>query len=460
MAIHSPKILQVNTTGKIGGAALIAWNLHQAYRARGYKAWMAVGVKDENDVNIREIPVLESRNILSRELLKFAEVAKQRNWRILTHRMEFLLKIIAEPQRYIRRFMGQEDFDFPGSRQILDLFSETPDIVHLHNLHENYFDLNFLPVLSNTKPTILTLHDAWLLSGHCAHSLDCERWKIGCGQCPYLDIYPATPRDATHFNWNRKKKIFAQSKLWVVTPSRWLLDKVTVSILNPAIIEAKVIQNGVDQTIFHTVDRSRVRKELGIPTDAFVLLFVARDGSNNPYKDFDTIYKAIRLIESKHPGEKILFLALGHQKIENPQKNLYTDINLQSIPYQNDPSEVAKYYQAADIYLQASHADTFPNVVLEALACGTPVIATRVGGIPEQIVDGETGFLVSPGNSREMAEKIEIFVDNPTLLKKMGYSAGKYVRVQFDLNIMVNQYLEWYKEIETEFLQRRASDKG
>jgi hypothetical protein len=58
---------------------------------------------------------------------------------------------------------------------------------------------------------MLTLHDAWLLSGHCAHSFDCQRWKTGCGECPDLDVYPASPRDATACNWRRKREILAEA---------------------------------------------------------------------------------------------------------------------------------------------------------------------------------------------------------------------------------------------------------
>lgn len=456
----SPRILQVNARDKTGGAARIARSLHQAYRARGYTAWMAVSTKEDSDPTIREIPKFGPQNIIARQFLNYAELSRQRNLRIGTHHFEFLFKRISEPKRLISRFIGREDFDFPGSLQILDLFSEPPDIVHLHNLHENYFDLRFLPELSKAKPTIFTLHDAWLFSGHCAYPLDCGRWKTGCGHCPYLNIYPATPHDATHFNWDRKKRIFSQSKLYIATPSRWLLDRVNESILYPAVVESKVIHNGVDQSIFHPGDRSQVRSSLGIPEDVIVLLFVAQNGSNNPYKDFDTISKAIQLIEAKHPGKKTLCLALGHQKTDIASLNLYSEINLQSIPFQNDAREVAKYYQAADIYLQASRADTFPNVVLEALACGTPVIATRVGGIPEQILHGETGFLVSPGNPQEMAEKIEILLENPDLLQKMGYAAREHAQKEFDIDIMVDRYLTWYEDIRKDFMDRQARDKG
>ena len=90
---------------------------------------------------------------------------------------------------------GLENFNFPGSRGLLCLMSPRPGVVHCHNLHGGYFDLRFLPKLSARVPTLLTLHDAWLLGGPSAHSFGCERWTTGCGPCPDFTIPPAIPVD-------------------------------------------------------------------------------------------------------------------------------------------------------------------------------------------------------------------------------------------------------------------------
>src|SRR5207249_2562667 len=130
---------------------------------------------------------------------------------------------LADPAARIDYHLGREDFRFPGTRELLSLTPEPPDVFHAHNLHGGYFDLRLLPALSRRSPFVLTLHDAWLLSGHCAHSLDCERWLGGCGACPDLSLYPAVKRDATAQNWQQKRRIYADARLHVATPSRWLM---------------------------------------------------------------------------------------------------------------------------------------------------------------------------------------------------------------------------------------------
>ncbi|HLA82594.1 MAG TPA: glycosyltransferase, partial [Thermoleophilia bacterium] len=117
------------------------------------------------------------------------------------------------------------------------------------------------------------------------------------------------------------------------------------------------------------------------------------------------------------------------------------------VPYQKDPESVASYYQAADVYVHAARADTFPNTVLEALACGTPVVATSVGGIPEQVEEGVTGFLTPPGDARAMATRTEQLLSDNPLRQRFAAAAVQSARRRFNLDRQVNDYLAWYQEL-------------
>lgn len=410
-------ILQVSTVDNRGGAARIAWSLHRTYRKRNLYAWMVVGQKFSNDPNILSV-CNEPRRIK-------------------------LARVWSSAKRWLNIQRGHEDFDFPGSRSILNLPPYKPNVVHCHNLHGGYFDLRALPWLSHSLAVLLTLHDSWLLSGHCAHSFNCDKWKSGCKKCPDLSIYPAIMHDGTSFNWHRKKKIYARSQLYIATPCKWLMGQVEKSILAPSVIESKVIPNGIDLDIFHPAEKQTVRDTLHIAQDTKVLLFLANGIKENIWKDYHTLRNVIALLAENQQYQKLLFIALGE---DGPVEQL-GKAEIRFLPYQEDSHKVALYYQAADIYVHAARADTFPNTVLEALACGTPVIATSVGGIPEQIVDGQTGFLTQPGDATAMADKITKLLGNNSFLRKMGTAAGDYARTYFGLDRMVNDYLSYYQEI-------------
>lgn len=438
------RILQVSTADVLGGAERIAWNLFTAYRELGHDSRLAVGYKRSSDPDIQELSLrpgwcsiaaiaasCETR--LAPLVGRVRGASRVRQW---CHELKRGLGAFLDP------FMGREDFNFPASKQLLEMHDI--DIVHAHNLHGYYFDLRILPELSGKIPLVLTLHDAWLLSGHCAHSFDCMRWQNGCGRCPDLSIYPPIKRDSTSFNWRRKQHIFAQSKLYITTPSEWLMRRAQASILAPAIQDARVIPNGVDLGIFRpSRDRDEVRYRLGLSPSSLIISFAAYGIRNNVFKDYKSFRAAIEHIASDWSGGPLIFLALGE---EGPEERIGS-VRLVFLPFSRSLSELAQYLQTTDIYVHAARADTFPNSVIEALACGTPVVGSAIGGIPEQIEDTKTGFLVAPGNPRNMAERVKLLLQDGDLRRKMGAAAAEIARLRFGLRRQAAVQLAWYEHI-------------
>jgi glycosyltransferase involved in cell wall biosynthesis len=440
MAERPLRILQVNTMDNEGGAAKIARSLFLAYRRRGHASWLAVRDKRSSDPDVFVIP--REANGPGKGSGRLG-----RSLRLMTH-----------PRTLANTWRGIEDFDFPGTYRLLDLPPKAPTLVHCHNLHQGYFDLRALPWLSRQVPVVLTLHDAWLLSGHCAHSLECERWMIGCGSCPYLSVEPPVWRDATAINWQRKQKIFAGSRVYVATPCRWLMQKVEQSMLAVGAMESRVIPNGVDLSVFRPADRKGARAKLGIQQGINVILFVANNMRRNCWKDWNTL-RAAAAIAAGTLDRELLVIGLG----EGGTAERTDGVEFRFIPYREDPEEIARYYQAADLYVHAARADTFPNTVLEALACGTPVVATAVGGIPEQVnglqdanapfglnthgPGDATGILVPPGDAEAMGRAISALLDNEPLRRRLGENSVRDAGNRFNLDRQVEAYLDWYKSM-------------
>lgn len=438
------RILQVSTLDIAGGAEKVAWNLFQAYRARGQCSRLAVGHKRSADRDALLIPNDVHRKLLGRVWLLLDKWLRMSEGKAVGIQwLYYRLALIAEPCRLMELWQGIEDFNFPGTSLFFHALAQPPDIIHCHNLHGDYFDLRVLPWLSQQGPVVLTLHDAWLLSGHCAHSFECERWKTGCGHCPDLTIYPAIRKDATAYNWQRKSEIYAKSRLYVATPSQWLMQKVEQSMLTSAIMETRVIPNGVDLSVFRPADRQTLRTALGIPQNARVLLFAANGIRGNIWKDYQTMRAAVALIAERLSEQNVLFIALGEKA---PMERI-GQAKICFVPYQKDPEGVARYYQAADVYVHAARADTFPNTILEALACGTPVVATAVGGIPEQIEDGVSGFLTPPGDAEAIAARVVGLLADEETRRRLAHQAAEFAEHRFDLNRQVDDYLAWYEGI-------------
>ena len=295
------QILQVNLQSDRGGDGRIVSDLHERYRALGYRASILVGrgtiAAEGEDV----LPNDAYRSRWARAWLALAQripgqgvpsskIAKSSSW-------------IAELTRRRRIRNGFEDFEFPATLPVISqIIRERPTILHLHNLHGGYFDLRALPALSDLTPVVLTLHDQWAFTGHCAHSFGCERWRSGCGNCPDLTIYPGIPKDRTAENFTLKQQIFSRTRLYLTTPSKWLMDKAERSLLAPAIEEARVIPNGVDTTVFRPGDKAVERSRLGLPRGSRILLCAGSVARSDQWADRSLLRPILRYLAERGSG--------------------------------------------------------------------------------------------------------------------------------------------------------------
>ena len=350
--------------------------------------------------------------------------------------------VFAKPLKKIDRELGREHFFFPWTSRAISDFK--PDIIHIHNPQGGYFDLRSLRTLSAHTPIAMTLHDPWLVSGHCSYFIDCNKWQSGCGACPDLQRRPSLKRDGTHGNWIRKQSILRNSKVHIASPSQWLLDIAKSSIINEGAQEYTLIRNGVDTETFTPGEESATKYEnptSGVFTASYV---VNSNLITNPYKDFSTI-KDMAICLSKllnGTNKRVRLLAVG---ADGP-KQILDNVSIEFMGYIRSEKELAKLYASSDIYLHAANADNYPNTILEAMSCGTPCIATETGGVAEQISHGKNGLLVKKNNAQEMALAVISLMENQGLLKAMSLNARKKIEKENTLSKMYDSYIALYRK--------------
>lgn len=428
-------ILQINTADKGGGAEGSAFNLMKAFRSAGHQSWLAVGTKYGNDNDVFEIP--REASIPPMKLL--ADLLRNCDKRRIPacRKLARICDRFATPQRLRQWWNGLEEFAFPGCRRLLDILPEKPDIIHCHNLHGWYFDLELLPELSKRTPLILNLRDTWPLAGHCAYFLDCENWKNGCGNCPMLGVYPAIRKDSTAMNWQRKRDIYADSRLFVTAPSKWLIQQAQNSMLNAK--EYRVIPNGIDTSVFTPGSKDDARQSLGLPPDAKIAMFAAAS-AKTVFKDQKTLTECILRIAELAPDTHFLCVGLEMPALKGLK-------NMHSFRYISSPTKMAECYRAADVFIHTARAEAFGKTITEAMACGTPAAATATGGIPEQIIPGKTGLLSPTGDANALAHNALTLLNRTVSMRDDCASRGAL----FSLKAQTDAFLCWYQELKEKY---------
>lgn len=307
-----------------------------------------------------------------------------------------------------------------------------PDIIHLHNIHDHYLNYRLLfEYLNSTDIKVVwTCHDFWVVTGHCMHfvSAGCDRYKIGCHDCPMRKVYPKSILDKSVRNYNLKKRLFTANKnLILVGVSNWVADTLYGSFLGVKSIHA--IPNGVDLSVFKPTIECDNRFRFD---DKFVIMSVASQWKFD--KGLDD-YKAM----SKLLADNEIIVLVG------VDDNIISGLpeNITGIKRTTDTGELAALYTRADVLTVLSSAETFGLTVIEANACGTPAVVYD-NTAPPALITHQTGFVVENGNHMAAYNAIQ-------KIKQAGkshyYDACIAHAQKFDKNDCANSYINLYNSL-------------
>jgi glycosyltransferase involved in cell wall biosynthesis len=402
------KILHINQSDISGGAAIAGYRLHQSLLAQGLDSKLLVGTVKTKDICSAPVP---RRPHIEDQLFRFS------------YRLGL---------NYIHLI---STFNIPSHP-----LYQSADILNFHNLHTGYFNYLAISKLTHTTPAVYTLHDMWSFTGHCIYSYDCDRWKIGCGRCPYPNTYPEIRRDNTHVEWKLKNWVYHHSNLTIVAPSQWLAELAQQSMLNH--FPVHYIPNGIDLETYQPLDQYHCRSVLGIPPHKFVLLFVAQHLAD-VRKGGDLLLKALlQLPDSLKADVLLLTMGDGSQKIAE-----HLGIETINLGYISEDNAKATVYSAADLFLFPTRADNLPLVLQESMACGTPMVSFRIGGVPDLVRPGVTGYLALPEDARDFSNGIVQLLEDTDLRSCMRQNCRKIAFEEYSLEQQAQRYIELYRKV-------------
>jgi glycosyltransferase involved in cell wall biosynthesis len=311
------------------------------------------------------------------------------------------------------------------------------DVINLHWIRR-FIDLRaFFSAVS--VPVVWTLHDMNAFTGGCHYDEDCGKYIKNCGACPQLGSN--NDRDLSRKIWKRKEEAYSHispGQMHIVALCRWMKREVERSSLLGR-FPVTIIPNGVDTDQFSPRDGLSMRRALGIPESAKVLLFVAQSTTNRR-KGFGLLKKTLQGLQKRRSDLFLLSVGAFDAEMDRSANQLHLG-RIQS------DRLLSSIYSAADVFVIPSLQDNLPNTVLEAMACGTPVVGFDTGGIPDMVRPGETGWLAEVGDVRALREATEQALSDDGARARIGHQCRSVVEEEYTLEIQAERYRRLYEDV-------------
>jgi len=334
-------------------------------------------------------------------------------------------------QKLRNRPKGLEKFSFATAD--VDITTQKvyleADIIHLH-WTGSFLDFNFFQ--KNTKPVVWTLHDMNPFTGGCHYSNGCSKYKTQCIDCPQLQ--GTINVNNAFIDQKYKQQMLVKSKPYIISPSKWLLDCSIESTVFKG-LQSKQIFNCVDFSIFTPQDKIFSRTVFSIPQNKKILLFVS-DALENTRKGFEILVDALKICNDTG----IHLCAIG----KRPQTENFA-ANITYLGTIKDERLLAIAYSAADVFVLPSREDNLPNVMLESLACGVPVIALPIGGMLDVVKTGFNGILSDDRSPESLSKAIKEFVSDT--YKFNSEAIRDEAKQKFSPQKQAAEYVEVYKSL-------------
>ncbi len=399
-------ILTISMSDLYGGAAIASYRLHDQLRRQGCTSHMLVGYVGGNDSNVARAPY---PGPLNRWLEKFSTA------------------------------IGLQYTTIASTRKIRTLpWYKKADVLSLHNLHGRYFNYLALTHLLRDKPAVVTLHDMWLFTD--GNPFDPKFMDNPMGShSPGLE-------------WRLKRRVLRNTAMTVVAPSRWMAQLAKRSILSRFPIHR--VPYGLDLDVLRPHDPVQARRRWDIPLDRVVLMAMA-ETLTDPRKGIDLLQTAMSKLSGAVKRQCVL-LMVGHNG-----KHMSAGLDMKTIDlgYLESDEDKATAFSATDTLIFPTRADNFPLVILEALACGTPVVSFDVGGVSELVRTGQTGWLARAQDADDLAEKITQAVKATDLRQQMRLRCREVCQNEYDGKVQAKRYMNLFDEAIHQRARRKTESR-
>jgi glycosyltransferase involved in cell wall biosynthesis len=423
------KIAQINTYDIQGGAARAAYRLHQGLLLTGHHSILLSKYRISADPTVQQIAAISGVNPAQESSFSA----------IQTH-------YINENRTPLSNTLFSLPYPGTDLSQLQSIVAA--DVINLHWVADFQSPITIKRLAALEKPMIWTLHDMWAFTGGCHYSAGCRGYQLSCNACPQL---MDDPFDLAAVLLKDKLECFSKANLTIVAPSRWLSDCARQSQLFKR-YRVEVIPYSLEtESLFTPLEKPIAKQILGIPAETITLLFgagtatEARKGFAELVQTIQVCLKEPRFRQLAADG-KLEILCFGYPS------ELLSDLRDQGVSVRSfgaidSDHRLSQIYAAADLLVLPSLEDNLPNTMLEAMSCGTPVVAFAVGGILDLVEDRVTGRVAPLRDTQKLAEAILDCIFDPEQRQAMGRVSRQHMVENYAMPVQAQRYLALYQEL-------------
>ena len=417
------KVLHLSTADANGGAARGAYWMHKALLQAGVDSHMLVADKFTSDPTVTGSTGITGSQKIRKGLRQTLEY-----WPL---------------KRYKNKKPGAFSPAITPSNIAAQVEAIDPDIINLHWVAGGFLQPQDLRKFQRTRHRHLvwTLRDMWPFTGGCHYSGTCTAYRDKCGSCPILGS--SKPHDLSRKTWQRKEAAWKDLDITIAPLSSWLADCAQQSSLFSH-QHIQVIPNAIDTDKYRPIDKAIARNLLNLPQNKKLILFGSLSPTADPRKGFTHLRAALQYLSTHADTSQYETVIFGADK---PAHNLELRLPTTFLGRLTDDTMLALSYAAADVMVMPSVQDNFAKTTIEAMACGTPLVAFHATGAKDVIIHKKNGYAATCFDEVDLAAGINWILEDEKRWQQLSHCARKTVEDKFSLSYQAEQYKQLYNNL-------------
>jgi glycosyltransferase involved in cell wall biosynthesis len=416
----TPSVLHLSTFDVRGGAARAAYALHRAMVDSGIDSTMRVGLKSVDDQTVIGPMVSNARRTVDGVKFLTANVLEHQLWKL----QRSSIKTWRSPGLF-------------GSLSARAINASAADVVNIHWATDGFLSIKEIGRI--TKPVVWSLYDMWPFSGteHYGNDAPDARWRTGYTKANT----PTEDRgmDLDRISWERKMRLWSAPRQIVAASSAFAQAAHDSALMGTWPIHT--IPHVIDCDAFAPMSMDEARLELGLPLLPPLILFIASGGIADQRKGWDLLEQALPRIKAAVPDVEVVIVGPSRPDYQAPE-----GVPIHWAGSVHGDRALRLHYSAATVTAVPSREDNMPLTAMEAQACGRPVVAFRIGGLPDIIEHEGTGYLAVPFDTEQLVAGFSSILTDPALSAAYGQAARDRAVSSWSPTAVVTPYLEVYAE--------------